>query len=85
MKKVKIFHAPWCGPCRAITPMIEQIKEEYSKIEFIFIDIDTNPEEAIKYSIASVPTILFLNDGKIMDVHRGALTKTAMKTKLDNL
>ena len=80
MKTIKIFKAIWCGPCRAIAPMIDQIKTEFTDISFNSIDVDENPEESIKYGITSVPTILFIENDEVKGSHKGALTKSALKT-----
>lgn len=86
MKKVIVFKAIWCGPCRAIAPMIDELTQEYAgRIEIASLDIDKNVIEAIKYNVSTVPTILFLRGEDVVDTHRGALTKTALRNKLDNL
>jgi thioredoxin 1 len=64
MVEVKKFHAAWCGPCRMLAPMFEGIKEKFKGVNFEDIDVDQQFEEASKYTIRSVPTVIFIKDGK---------------------
>ncbi len=78
------FWAPWCGPCKMLTPIIEEIAEEYEgKVVFGKLNVDDNPQVASKYGIVSIPTILFVKDGKVTDQHVGLLAKDPMKKKID--
>lgn len=78
------FWAPWCGPCKMLTPIIEEIAEEYEgKVVFGKLNIDDNPKVASVYGIVSIPTILFVKDGKVIDQHVGLLAKGPMKKKID--
>jgi len=78
------FWAQWCGPCRAIAPIIEELADEYAGTALIGkVDVDTNQELAMQYSIRSIPTILILKDGEVVEKHVGAITKSILKTKLD--
>lgn len=61
MNKIIFISASWCGPCKMMKPTIEQIK---SKIDVEEIDVDTNRDEAISYGVRSVPTLIFIKDGK---------------------
>jgi thioredoxin 1 len=64
MVEVKKFSAAWCGPCRMLAPMFEGIKTKFDNVNFINIDVDQQFEEASKYSIRSVPTVIIEKDGK---------------------
>jgi thioredoxin 1 len=78
------FGAEWCGPCRIIAPIIEQLATEYGDTALIGkMDVDDNPEISTKYGIRSIPTLLFLRDGEIIDKHVGLMTKEGLKNKLD--
>jgi thioredoxin 1 len=63
MLEVKKFYGLWCGPCRVLTPIINEIKEQFPNIKFHDIDVDDEFEEAAKYGIRSVPTVIILKDG----------------------
>jgi thioredoxin 1 len=79
------FWAEWCGPCKAIGPMIEEISKEYAgKAVVGKVDVDSNPETAMKYGIRNIPTILFIKNGQVVDKQVGAVPKAnlvAMLTK----
>lgn len=79
------FWAEWCGPCRMVGPIIEEMATEYEGKALIGkVDVDNNPETAFKYGIRSIPTILFLKDGEVVDKQVGATTKAVLAKKLDN-
>jgi thioredoxin 1 len=63
MIKVMRFTANWCSPCRALAPIIEEIKQGYSDVEFETIDIDETPESVSEYGIKGIPVIIIQNDG----------------------
>ncbi|HRN94806.1 MAG: thioredoxin [Chitinophagales bacterium] len=70
------FWAEWCGPCRAIAPIVEELSKEYEgKAVVGKLDVDNNPETAMKYGIRSIPTILFIKNGQVVDKHVGAASK----------
>ena len=80
------FWAEWCGPCRMIAPMIEEISHEYSdKALVVKCDVDSSPGVASKYGIRNIPTVLFFKDGKIADKQVGAVPKNNFLTKLNAL
>ena len=77
------FWAEWCGPCRMVGPVIEQLGQEYEgKAIATKVDIDSNNETAAKYGIRSIPTILFFKDGKVVDKQVGAVPKKVLEDKL---
>ena len=74
------FNAEWCGPCRMIDPIIEELANEYGdQIEFLKVNVDENPISAASYGVRSIPTLLFITvDGKEKRRQTGALPKNAM-------
>lgn len=80
------FWAEWCGPCRMITPIMEELTKEYEgKAVITKCDVDNNPQVASKYGIRNIPTVLFFKDGKIADKQVGAVPKSSFINKLNAL
>lgn len=80
------FWAVWCGPCRMIAPIVEEMSQEYEGRAVIGkVDVDSNPGVAQKYGIRNIPTVLFLKDGEIVNRQVGAAPKQAFTSKLDEL
>ena len=80
------FWAEWCQPCRAIAPALEELAEESKgSVSLAKVNVDDNPQLAARYGIRSIPTILFMKNGKVMDQVIGAVPKSQMKKKLDAL
>ncbi len=80
------FWAPWCGPCRMIAPVIEELAEEYEgKATIAKVNTDEEQAIAVKYGIRSIPTILFFKNGELVDQMVGAAGKQIFKEKLDAL
>jgi len=80
------FWAEWCGPCRMIAPMVEEISAEYSgKALVVKCDVDSSPGVASKFGIRNIPTILFFKDGKVADKQVGAVPKSNFVAKLTAL
>lgn len=78
------FWAVWCGPCRMLAPVIEELAEEYKETAVVGkLDVDTNPEVSMKFGIRSLPTVLLLKDGEIVDKHVGVTTKAVLKQKIE--
>jgi len=80
------FWAPWCGPCRMIAPVIEELAEDYDgKAKICKVNTDEQPSIAGEYGIRSIPTILFFKDGELVDQMVGAAGKAVFAEKLDGL
>lgn len=78
------FWAEWCGPCRMITPIIEELSKEYDgKAVVGKVNVDENPEVAMKYGIRSIPTILIIKDGEVVEKQVGTTTKQVLADKID--
>ncbi|UCC59997.1 MAG: thioredoxin [Dehalococcoidia bacterium] len=79
------FWAPWCSPCRAIAPIVEELAGEYEgKIGFGKVNVDENPKSATEYGIRSIPTLLLFKDGKPMTQIVGLRSKADLKKHLDS-
>jgi thioredoxin 1 len=77
------FWAEWCGPCRAISPLIEELSKEYNgKINVGKLNVDHNPNVSINYGITSIPAILFIKGGKVVDKQIGAVPKSILEKKI---
>lgn len=73
------FWAPWCGPCKMIAPVLEEIDGEMSeKVKIVKLDVDENQETAGKYSVMSIPTLLLIKDGNVVDQVVGFQPKEAL-------
>ena len=80
------FWAPWCGPCRMIAPVIEELAEDYNgKANICKVNTDEEQEIAVKFGIRSIPTIMFFKNGELVDQIVGAQSKQALADKLDAL
>ncbi len=80
------FWAPWCGPCRMIAPIIEELAEDFDgKATIAKVNTDEEQDIAIKFGIRSIPTLLFFKDGKVVDQMIGAAGKNVIADKLDAL
>lgn len=78
------FWAVWCGPCKLIAPTVEEVANEYQgKFKVGKMDIDNNPNVAMKYGIRSIPTLLIFKEGKVVDQIVGAVPKNVITSKMD--
>ena len=76
------FWAPWCGPCRMVVPIVEEIARERSDIKVGKINVDENPELAGQFGVMSIPTLVVMKDGKIVNQSMGAKPKSAILAML---
>lgn len=78
--------AQWCGPCKALAPVIEELaNENANKIKVYKMDIDNSPDTPVKYNVMSVPTLLFFNNGQIVDQVIGLVPKQSIQDKIDSI
>ncbi|NQX97343.1 MAG: thioredoxin [Flavobacteriales bacterium] len=78
------FWAVWCGPCRMVGPVVEEIANDYEGKAIVGkVDVDNNPEVAQKFGIRNIPTILFIKNGEVIDKQVGAAQKAQLTEKLD--
>ena len=78
------FWATWCGPCKMIAPIVEELSKEYKdKMKIGKVDVDANPKTATSYGIMSIPTIIFFKKGKVMNQVAGVLNKNDLKRKIE--
>jgi len=79
------FWAEWCGPCRSVSPVVEELSSEYDgKVDFVKINVDENGELAQKYNVFSIPTLAIFNNGEVVSQKVGASTKESFKTMIDS-
>lgn len=79
------FWADWCGPCRMLGPVIEEIARENPDIKVCKLDVDAHPELAGKYGVMSIPNLLFFKDGELKDNSIGVVAKAVIQNKIDLL
>jgi len=80
------FWAPWCAPCRMVSPTVEELAKEYQgRMKFLKLNTDENPDIASKYNIMGIPTLMFFKDGRSVDSIVGAVPKQQLKSKIDSL
>ena len=79
------FWAEWCGPCRSVSPVVEELSSEYDgKVDFVKINVDENGELAQKYNVFSIPTLAIFKNGEVVSQKVGASTKESFKIMIDS-
>ena len=80
------FYAPWCGPCRMLAPLLDELATEMAgKVGVYKVNVDEAQDIATKYNVAMIPTIIFFKNGQVADVSSGILSKDAIASKLKAL
>jgi thioredoxin 1 len=79
------FWAEWCGPCRLLAPVIDQLAEEYDgRIQFVEVNVDENPDVAMTYGVEGIPTLILFHEGEVVDRIVGYLPKAMLARQLEN-
>lgn len=76
------FFADWCGPCKMLAPVVEQIAEEQTDIEVVKVNVDEVPELAVLYKVASIPTLIFIKNGQTVKEHIGFASKAEINSMI---
>jgi thioredoxin 1 len=80
------FWAPWCGPCRAIAPIVEELAEDFGdRVKFTKCNVDENPTTPTKYGIKSIPTLIFFKNGEIQDKIIGIVAKSRLEEMISKV
>jgi thioredoxin 1 len=78
------FYADWCGPCRAIAPIVEEIARDLSdRLKVVKLDVDQNPQTAMQYGVQSIPTLIIFKDGKEVERLIGYMSKAKLMSKIE--
>ena len=77
------FWAPWCGPCRVVHPVLEEIDAERDDLKIVSLDTDQNPQTAAKFEVLSIPTMILFKDGEVAKRVVGAMPKARLETELE--
>ncbi len=85
MIKIKRFTAAWCGPCKQLAPLFEQLKSEYTNVTFETIDVDMDKDSAIEYGVTSIPTVIIEKDGKLEQRFIGIQPKSTYTNTIKSL
>jgi thioredoxin 1 len=79
------FWAEWCGPCRSVSPVVEELSGEYDgKVDFVKVNVDENGKLAQKYNVFSIPTLAIFKNGEVVSQKVGSSTKESYKTMIDS-
>ena len=80
------FWAEWCGPCRLVSPIIDELSKEYGEnVTIGKLNVDNNPQVSMQFGVRSIPKILINKNGEVVDKHVGTTTKANLKQKIDSL
>jgi len=85
MIEVKRFHAAWCGPCRMLAPIMENVKGKFNEVTFTDVDVDTEYEEAQKYSVRNIPLVVIEKDGQEVQRFAGLQSEIAYVNALNEV
>ena len=78
------FWAQWCGPCKSLAPILEEVAKHYEgKVKFVKMDVDSNPATPPKFGIRGIPTLILFKEGQVKATHVGMLTKTELQQFID--
>ena len=78
--------APWCGPCRMVEPLLKKLSDKYQgKVKFCRMNVDENQKTPSQYRVMSIPNMLFIKNGKVIDTAVGAMPEAALQSKVDAL
>jgi thioredoxin 1 len=78
------FWAPWCGPCKMLGPIFEAVSEEYENVKFVKVDVDEAQDVAASFNIMSIPTLVLVKDGNVVDQQMGAMSKDQLKDFIES-
>ena len=80
------FWAEWCGPCRTIAPIVEELAEEYAdRVNIGKCDVDSSDDVVAVYRVRNIPTLVFIKDGQVVDKHVGAITRSDLVAKIESM